>query len=274
MNKFKDILICTDLDGTLLGSNRRISRENIEAIEYFKSEGGFFTFITGRMPSCVCDIYEAVKPNVPFGCVNGGGLYDGERKKYIKTFELSRDVLELLSYVDEHFPKIGMQVNTFQNIYFPKNNEAMQYFRDITGMPNLERGYGEISEPFAKIVFGDSDAESISRLAEVLPRHPLAKSFSFTRSEKFLFEILPNGINKATALGELCKYLDIPISKSIALGDYDNDVEMLKAAGTGIAVANGTASLKAVADLVTVSNDEHAVAKVIYDTEAGKIALT
>ena len=78
MKKFEGILICTDLDGTLLNSRHTVSRENREAIEYFKAEGGLFTFITGRMPYYAVDAYNAVEPNVAFGCVNGGGLYDGE----------------------------------------------------------------------------------------------------------------------------------------------------------------------------------------------------
>ena len=50
MKRFEGILICTDLDGTLLKNDGSISLENREAIEYFKQEGGYFTFVTGRMP--------------------------------------------------------------------------------------------------------------------------------------------------------------------------------------------------------------------------------
>ena len=51
MGKFDGILICTDLDGTLYRNDKTVSKENREAIEYFKNEGGYFTFITGRMPN-------------------------------------------------------------------------------------------------------------------------------------------------------------------------------------------------------------------------------
>ena len=72
MGKFDGILICTDLDGTLYRNDKTISDENKAAIEYFKSEGGLFTFITGRMPDYSEEAYMAASPNVPFGCINGG----------------------------------------------------------------------------------------------------------------------------------------------------------------------------------------------------------
>ena len=47
MKKFAGVLLCTDLDGTLLDKNQNVSKENLEAIEYFQAEGGYFTFVTG-----------------------------------------------------------------------------------------------------------------------------------------------------------------------------------------------------------------------------------
>ena len=82
MGKFDGMLICTDLDGTLYNDDKIISDENLNAIEYFKSEGGLFTFITGRHHIVSRDVYEEIKPNAPIGCLNGGGLYDYEKEKY------------------------------------------------------------------------------------------------------------------------------------------------------------------------------------------------
>ena len=273
MKPFENVLICTDLDGTLLGSDHVVSQENLEAIARFQAGGGYFTFVTGRMPSCVTEIYETVRPNAPFGCINGGGLYDGAAKRYIYTHALDRDVLELVHCAMDALPDVGMQIDTFENIYFCRENSAMEWFREVTGMPNLTARPDEVDEPFAKIVFGDRDPSHIDELIACLAKHPKAERFDFVRSERTLYEILPKGINKGSVLPRLAQHLGIPMSRVVALGDYNNDVEMLRAAGVGIAVANAVPEAKAAADRVTVSNDEHAIARVIAEIEDGTLSL-
>ena len=83
MGKFDGLLFCTDLDGTLYRDDKTVSDENLAAIEYFKSEGGLFTFVTGRVPQTVEKICTQLKPNAPLGCVNGGVIYDYKSGEYL-----------------------------------------------------------------------------------------------------------------------------------------------------------------------------------------------
>ncbi len=273
MKKFEGILFCTDLDGTLLRNDKSISEENLRAIEYFKSEGGIFTFITGRMPCFVADIYNAIRPNAPFGCINGGGLYDHCTQAYVWSQACPRRVLDLVAWIDEQMPQMGIQVNTLDGIYFCKENDAMALFRNITGLPNLTCHYRDVPDPIAKIVFGDMSEESLRRLAALLRAHPMADQFDYIRSERILYEILPKGINKATALRKLTEHLRISPEKTVAVGDYNNDVAMLRHAGLGIAVANAVPEAKEAADTVTVSNEEHAIAKIIWELDRGSLRV-
>ena len=149
----------------------------------------------------------------------------------------------------------------------------MRYFREATGVPNLVRGYREVEEPFAKIVFGSQDNDELEAVAHMLRSHPLAEQFDFIRSERTLFEILPRGIGKGVAIAKLSEYLGIDPHKTIAIGDYNNDISMFRSAALGIAVANACAEAKDAADAVTVSNEEHAIARVINDLEHGVYAL-
>ncbi|MBQ8409243.1 MAG: HAD family phosphatase [Clostridia bacterium] len=274
MGRFDGILICTDLDGTLLRNDKTVSRENLDAIEYFKSEGGYFTFVTGRMPFFVSKIYETIRPNAPIGCINGGGLFDYENQRYLWSQTLPRDVVELVEYADKHIEGLGIQLNALDKIYFCKENAEMARFRESTGVPNLVSDYNAVDEPIGKIVFGDDNEEHILCLTELLDSHPRAEEFDFIRSEKTLYEILPKGVSKGSVLPRLAAVLGVDMSNTVAIGDYNNDVSMLRAAGLGIAVANATLECKAAADHVTVSNEEHAVARIISDLDKGILKLS
>ncbi len=273
MGKFEGILVCTDLDGTLLRNDKSISVENHEAIEYFKREGGYFTFVTGRMPCTSRELYDAIKPNAPIGCINGGGIYDFVRDEYLWSKTLPRDVIELVESAIEKVPEIGAQFNSLETIYFCRENGAMERFRKLTGTPNTVADYKTLDLPVAKIVFGDENEDNILRIAEVLNSHPRAAEFDFIRSSRSLYEILPKGSSKGDLIPRLAEILGVDVSRTVAVGDYNNDVSMIRAAGVGIAVANTTEEAKAAADRITVSNEENAIAKIISDLDEGILKL-
>lgn len=273
MNKFDGILICTDLDGTLLRNDKSVSKENLDAIEYFKAEGGMFTIVTGRMPVTATDICSTVKPNVPIGCINGGGVFDHRTNEFIWMASLDSSALELVEAVDKNMPEIGIQVNTAKNIFFCKYNNAMVNFRKEINVPDIRCHYTEIKDQIAKVVFTEDNEEILFNLIELLNNHPKAKNFDFIRSQRTLYELLPKGVTKGTSLAKLTEILGIDISKTVAVGDFDNDVELIRCAGVGYAVSNACDAAKAVADRITVSNEEHAIAKVIDDIDSGKLVF-
>jgi hydroxymethylpyrimidine pyrophosphatase-like HAD family hydrolase len=117
------------------------------------------------------------------------------------------------------------------------------------------------------------DKERIRALDAFLHAHPLADEFDFVSSESSVYEILPKGMSKGGALRKMTELYGIDPRRTIAIGDYDNDVSMLREAALGVAVANANANAKAAADLITVSNDEHAIATVIGMLDRGEIVL-
>jgi hydroxymethylpyrimidine pyrophosphatase-like HAD family hydrolase len=86
-----------------------------------------------------------------------------------------------------------------------------------------------------------------------------------TNSHPCNLEINPIGISKASGIEEVCRLIGISMSEVVAMGDSLNDMAMIKAAGLGVAMGNAQEELKAAADLVTVTNNEHAVAKIIRE---------
>lgn len=273
MKKFEGVLLCTDLDGTLLRNDKTVSEENLRAIAHFKAEGGLFTFVTGRMPHYVTELYELVKPNAPIGCINGGGLYDYRTGEYLWVKEFPREGLDLVEAVERDLPDIGIIVNTLRHVYLTRGNAAADAFYRKSKAERRTLHYRSITEPIGKILFSHSEEKRILELVAFLKAHPLSDRFSFIRSEHTLYEILPAGINKGAVLPHLCEQVGIPLSRMIAVGDYENDTVMLRMAGVGVAVANALPSVKAAADHVTVSNEDHAIAQIISDIEEGYLSL-
>ena len=273
MGIFDGIMICSDLDGTLLRNDRTLSEENWEAIRYFQREGGIFTFVTGRPSYHAEALYSMILPNAPIGCFNGGGIYDFTKGSYLYLNELPRSVLELIAYVEQELPHVGILIATPERICGIRSNPISEEIFGRAKNPIRLSDYRSFDQPIAKIVFCEDNMEIMAELIERLQAHPMSDQFDFIRSEKTIFEILPKGVSKGNLLLRLADIYGIDPKKTIAVGDYDNDASMLSAAGLGIAVENASEKAKNAADRITVSNEAHAIAKIICDLDEGRIAL-
>ena len=91
----------------------------------------------------------------------------------------------------------------------------------------------------------------------------MREDFSVVRSQVYLLEIAAKGVDKGTALKQLAQDLGFEREEVMAIGDGNNDYEMIEAAGLGVVMANGTERLKSIADELTLSNIEDGVAHAI-----------
>lgn len=266
MGKFDGVLFCTDLDGTLLNSQRQVSAENRAAIEYFKSEGGSFTIITGRPPCLSSEIYEASGANIPYGCINGGAIYDPAAGKYLWADALPEEAKDIIRYVERNMPDIGIQVNYPDRICFCRANSSTDHFCEITGYPYIFKDIKDLGEePIYKVIFSTDDEARLAEIRAEISALPQAEQVSFISGARDLCEMLSKGNTKGTALCKLAELLGFDMKKTVAVGDFENDIDMIKKAGIGYAVANADPRAKAVADRITVSNNDHAIARIIEE---------
>ena len=271
MGKFDGILFCTDLDGTLFKNDKTVSTKNVEAIEYFKREGGYFTIITGRTPAQSASVFKSVTPNAPYGAINGGAVYDGKLNEYVWKYSPLKNYYNIVSEVENRLKNVGFIISTYTKTYYYRNNGAMERYRKSTNTPNLICHYANVNEPVAKILFCTDSESEMQSVIKILNEHENKNDFDFIRSEKILYEILPKGQNKGLPLKIIADSLNVDIKKTVAVGDYYNDIPMLKSAGVGIAVSNAVKEVKDVASYITTSNEEDAIYHVICDIESGKI---
>ena len=88
-------------------------------------------------------------------------------------------------------------------------------------------------------------------------------TLEITNSHPSNIELNPLGISKASGVETVCQLLGISMSEVIAMGDSENDIAMIREVGLGVAMGNAQDEVKRIADITTVTNNEHAIAKVI-----------
>lgn len=262
MGKFSGILLCTDLDDTLLTTDKKVSEENKRAIEYFKDNGGYFTFATGRIPYGAKLMLEYIKPNAPMLCFNGAGIYDFEKDDLIWNMKLHDDKIKVLEFVEKNLPFTGLEVCTKDKLYICKTNEVVYEHKVHEKLPDLYADYHDIEEEWVKVLFMQKENE-IGYVRKAMAESEFNDRFDFIQSSPKYYELLPKNASKGRCLLKLADILGIDIKNVVAIGDNENDIEMIKSAGTGIAVANAIKEVLDVADVITVDNNSHAVSAAI-----------
>lgn len=263
-------LIVSDFDGTLANSNNRVSEQNVAAIDKYVADGGIFAVCTGRiLPSILPRVRDIGLKGLVIAC-QGSVIADIESGKIIRNVKL--DSVQT-AHICSELEKIGANVQAFTDEGFytdiPAESEHLKLYESITGIKAMHTDIpvssyilqnGISCQKVASLVAYEDQAELFNKLTGIFNGE-----FEVTCSAKVLIEITPVGENKGTALAFLSDYYGIDKSLTCAIGDNLNDLSMIEAAGYGIAVGNSSQALKERAKIITVTNDEHAVAKVIND---------
>ncbi len=262
MTEYNKILLLSDMDGTLLDSESRVSKENLAAVKRFIEHGGSFGIATGRSQLNSVLFLDELQINAPCILYNGGAIYDFDAKRFITLNELPKQgLVEFIKYCLKEYPETDLQIYCPEMCYFVSEEERTG--KDIVALHQPCR-FCEIEElmerPWIKILIS-AETKQLHSIHKAMADFGLDGIDSVFSSEIYL-ELLPFGVNKGSALTRLREYLggDYTI---YAVGDYNNDVEMLQAADIGIATGNALDSLKKVADKITVCNDDHAIADII-----------
>ncbi len=251
--KYDGILLCSDFDGTL-AYEATISQENIDAIKMFQANGGKFTLATGRAPAFIAEKFKDIKVNAPLISINGSAIYDMQADKLLYTACLDDpSAFALDIYMNERCYQANVFAEDLKVAYFKKEKagSAEAFAKKMT-----EGG-------FLKIVFVFDDTETPVLLGNML-RPLYSDKFYFARSWAYSLEVNSIKGSKGAALNRIKKMLP-DVKLTVGAGDYENDISLIECADIGYAVENSVDEVKQVADRITVSCREHAIAKIIYD---------
>lgn len=243
--RFDGFLLCSDLDRTFVNSSGLIEK-NLEALRYYINEGGLFTLATGRSWFYIDDIYkQAIPINTHLICFNGAVIYDRVQKKNLYERKVSRPLLERI---------LREKSNLFKG--------AEGYFH--TDMKTCSSYEETGNAPIRKAVF------SFARIKDCLSaKDELEASYGhlvdLNRSWPEGLELLDKNSEKGQAVRAMRALLGSSVHTVVCVGDYENDISMLREADIGYAVANALPSVAEAADRQTVSCGEGAIEGIIKD---------
>jgi len=262
-------IIALDLDGTLLTTEKSLSKVNKETLAQAAADGWAIVPTTGRFYGAIPQIVREL-PFVRYAItVNGAEVADLESKKTVYKAEIPyKQVIEIMEFLDDYpliydiyqggeaFMTAGMKEKIdvmTDDVHYRKMLKELRQPVD-----DLKAFIAQRKQDVQKTQFVTYDAEIHRQLMQILPQK--FSDIVLTVTAKNNIEINNTKANKGEALWALADYLGVPRENTIAFGDALNDMAMIKASGTGVAMANACEEIKAAADFITLSNDEDGVA--------------
>jgi Cof subfamily protein (haloacid dehalogenase superfamily) len=255
-------IIALDIDGTLLDNKHSIPTENIKAINYAQEKGAFVTLSTGRPIICVDEMIQKLKIVGPVITCNGASVYDSVSKECLYEQNIDAEVaLRLIDYAVRR--KVSFVVWSKNILYSSKRNADLKMYTDIINIQaDIVNEYNEIaSNGISKILF-IGNPEYLSEIkCEVEPT--FSSKLNYFTSQGHFLEFVDIDVSKGKALSKIAEFMDLNSSNVIAIGDGENDIEMIKYASMGVAMQNAKQSVKNIAQYITKSNIENGVAHAI-----------
>ncbi len=265
--KIKYPLIISDFDGTLVKRDGTISEKNKAAISQYIVDGGKFAISTGRMPAGILPRVKELGLTGVVCCGQGSAIIEIETQKVLLEGNIP---CEIAVRVCKKMEEMGLHIHvyTMWGYYSNMDDEHLLMYQNIVGV-NAELVQDKRISEFVKdkkinpckilAMVSREDNEKVRRILE----NENFIGCEITRSSIYLVEVNSANYSKGTSVEFLASTYQIPIEKTIAVGDQINDLSMIERAGLGIAVQNADEYLKSRAVTIPKTNEEDALAYII-----------
>lgn len=263
---FEDIskvILFSDMDGTLLTTKKEITDKDLDAIKRFVSLGGKFTIATGRTVQTFEQYRDMLGIDIPVILYNGALIYDYSTKETLYMNALPENAKDIALEILENMPEAGGEVLKADGTYVFRNNDYEQLHTDLCQIvPNYSELKDIDSAGWLKVLFAMAP-EEIPHM-DLFVHQNGYDSVDFVKSSDIFYEMLTQGVSKGSALSRYRSLKGYEDFTFVAIGDYDNDLEMIEEAELGVCPANAEESVKAKADMLLKSTcDEGAIAELI-----------
>jgi len=245
---FRNIVLMSDADNTLLARDHQIPRRNLEAVRCFVQEGGVFVLATGRPIHGARHIAEQLPQGMPAVYFNGALIFDHASGKPIHMDPLPPDMEKVASYLVRNYPQLGVECFGLESSWILQDGPYTQFhFRLLREEPRYLPADIFPQEGLLKM-FATGESEDLEKARQELLTHWPGMFHTIRSGENYL-EIFSRNSSKGAAVHTLRDYYQGE-RKIAAVGDSFNDISMLKAADMAFMPADGEQSLREIARAV------------------------
>ncbi|ALS21040.1 MULTISPECIES: Cof-type HAD-IIB family hydrolase [Paenibacillus] len=255
-------LIALDVDGTLLNDNYELTERTVSTLRRVHEAGSRIVLCTGRAPESSVPIMEQMGFEGVLIAHNGAATVEtpGSRLLHEFSFPIGH-IAGLVQYCRaEH---VHFDLNTSWKMYVEHVGEAeAAMYEKYMAVPERVDDVLALTVPIVKFtMFGSQEA--MDRVERQLASFDLPSSLQAIRSGAHFIDVMLKSVSKGRALSNLSGMWGIEPSSILAMGNYYNDIDMLRFAGLGIAMGNSPEEVKLAADEVALSNNEEGVAEAL-----------
>lgn len=258
-------LIVSDVDGTLVTQDKRLTPRTIAAVERLHRHGVAFSICSSRPPFGLRMLLEPLQLKLPFGGYNAGSIVMPDPdltpiEQQLLPPDAAKQAVETFR---EHRIDCWVFTGNRWLIANPQGSHVQHETRTIQTPPTLVPEFDDAHfAAVGKIVGPSDDHPLVARLTDLL-QAALTGCASVARSQPYYCDVIPPGINKGRLVNLLAERLGVPRPEILVLGDMENDLEMFRQAGFAVAMGNASDAVKRLAQSTTSSNDEDGFAAAI-----------
>jgi Cof subfamily protein (haloacid dehalogenase superfamily) len=255
-------LVISDVDGTLLATDKTLPERNREAVSKIHAAGIGFSIISSRPPFGLKALAQQLELKLPFGAFNGAALVMPDLSP-ISQHYLSRDAV--LGALDL-FRSFSVRAWIFTPRHWIVDDPSAPYVdletRTVGSRPEVVARLEDHVDQVSKVIGASEDFDKLNG-CELAAQRTLIGKATVARSQRYYLDVTPAGVDKGTCVDALRRRLGLAKEEIATLGDMENDVPMFRQSGLSISMGNATAAVEACAVASTLSNDDDGFAEAV-----------
>lgn len=247
-------LLVSDVDGTLVTHDKRLTEATIAAAHRLQDAGVRLSLVSSRPPAGFAMLAEPLRLKAPIGAFNGGAILNPDLSVIEETHvppDAARDTLDA-------FREFGIDawLFTIDTWYVADANGALvPKERNTTKQqPSSVASFEPYLDHVGKLVGSSHDHAAVAACEAALEKRLIGRA-SAKRSQPYYLDVTPWGFDKGEAAQRIAKILGVPMREVAVIGDMSNDLPMFAVAAHKIAMGNAIDELKGAADFVSEDNE-------------------